>query len=152
MATSLTSQSRQSTANVSEIAAEDALKLSLQEQSSVFENAVALIERLENAANRRELGNPDSVVQLQRSLDQVVSAQRTVSAAHQRLILSKSVLSLDIRKALARHEELLKDLITRIDRLQAAFQEMQAELIPQLDSDSRRRNMQSAYQRSLKSL
>ena len=152
MATSLTSQSRLNPATFSEIAGEDELKLSLQEQSSVFENAVALIERMENAANRRELGNPDSVVQLQKSLDQVVSAQKTVSAAHQRFTQSKSILSLDVRQALARHEELLRNLITRIDRLQATFQEIQAELVPQLDSDSRRRNMQSAYQRSMKSV
>jgi len=152
MATSPTSQSRLNPALFSGNAAEGELKSSLQEQSLVFENAVALIERLENAANRRELGSPDSVVQLQKSLDQVVSAQKIVSAAHHRFTQSKATPSQDVRQALARHEELLGNLISRIDRLQETFQGMQAELTPQLDSDSRRRNMQSAYQRSLKSV
>jgi prophage DNA circulation protein len=152
MATSPTSQSRLNASPVSVNAAEGELKSSLTEQSSVFENAVALIERLESAANRRELGSPDSVVQLQKSLDQVVSAQKIVSAAHHRFTQAKATLSHDVRQALTRHEELLKNLITRIDRLQETFQGMQAELTPQLDSDSRRRNMQSAYQRSMKSV
>ena len=146
------SQNRLNSAPPAGSAEETALKASLEEQNSVFENAVGLIERLENAANRRELGSPDSVGQLQKSLDQVVVAQKIVSAAHSRFTQSKASLSKDVRQSLARHEELLKNLVARIDKLQETFEGMRAELTPQLDFDTRRRNMQAAYQQSLKSV
>jgi len=147
-----TNPSRQNTASSVDIAVEAELKSCLQQQSSVFENAVALIERLESAAGRRELGNPDSVAQLQKSLEQVVSAQQKVSTVQNRLTQPKASLSHDVRQSLARHEALLRNLINRIDQLQETFKAIQTELMPQLDFDTRRRNMQAAYQQSLKSV
>jgi len=43
-------------------------------------------------------------------------------------------------------------LIDRIDQLQKTFEAVRAELIPQLDVESRRRNMHAAYQKSLKTV
>ncbi len=128
------------------------LKACIQEQTAVFEDAVRTIERLENAATQRELGSPDSVAQLQKSLEAVVTAQQKVSAAHGRFSQTSATLTPELRKTLSRHEELLKVMIVRIDHLQKTFEDVRAELIPQLDVESRRRNMHSAYQKSLKTV
>jgi hypothetical protein len=126
------------------------LRLCVEEQSSVFEQAVVLIERLEVAAERRELGSPDSVTQLQKSLDRVVTAQKKVSAAQGRFASSQMKLTSDLRRTLERHENLLKMLIGRIDNLQTIFETVRGELAPRLDTETRRRSMQAAYQKSMK--
>ncbi len=136
--------------NITAETAEADLRSCVQEQSSVFEQAVMLIERLETAAAKRELGTPDSVVQLQKSLDRVVTAQQKVSAAHNRFANSKTSLTSELRRTLARHEELLKTLITRIDALQETFESVRNDLTPQLDTESRRKTMQAAYQQSMR--
>ncbi len=140
------------TTSASSIAAESDLKICIQAQTKVFEDAVRTIERLENAATQRELGSPDSVAQLQRSLEAVVAAQQKVSAAHSRFTQTSATLTDDMRTALSRHEDLLRVLIGRIDHLQKTFEGVRFELIPQLDVESRRRNMHAAYQKSLKSI
>jgi hypothetical protein len=131
---------------------ETELQTCVQEQSLVFEQAVALIERLENAAHQRELGNPDCVAQLQRQLQLVVDAQQKVSAAHGRFTQKKGTLTAELRATLSRHEGLLKTLIQRIDHLQQTFEKIRSELIPQLDVESRRKNMQAAYQQSMRTV
>ena len=136
----------------SESSAEDGLSACIQEQSIVFEGAVQLIERLEKAASRREPGDPDSVVQLQKSLDHVVSAQKKVSAAYALFSALKTSPSSTLRSALARHEQKLKTLVDRISSLQHVFETIRNELSPQLDNDIRRRSMHSAYQKSLKTV
>lgn len=128
------------------------LKTCLQEQGVVFETAVTVIERLEIAASRRELGNPDAVSQLQKSLELVVNAQQRVSAAYAPFSKSNAALSADLRASLRRHEDQLKTLIGRIDHLQQTFENVRSELTPQLDLESRRRNMQAAYLKSLKTV
>lgn len=131
---------------------EGELQACVQEQSVVFEAAVGVIERLEAAAAQRNLGNPDAVGQLQKSLDLVVAAQQRVSAAYARFNQGKGFLTADLRKTLGRHEALLKALISRIDHLQHTFEDFRSELIPQLDAESRQRNMQAAYRQSMRSL
>ncbi len=138
--------------NIPTDTAEADLRYSVQEQSSVFEQAVVLIERLETAAAKRELGNPDSVAQLQKSLERVVTAQQKVSAAHSRFADSRTSLTSDLRRTLVRHEELLKTLINRIDHLQETFESIRNDLTPQLDTETRRKTMQAAYQQSMRTV
>jgi hypothetical protein len=131
---------------------EQTLMNCVQEQSTVFADAVQLIERLEKAALRRELGDPDSVSQLQQSLNQVVSAQQKVStayAAFSSLRLSPSTL---LKDSLARHEQLLKILVDRIYALQSIFETLRDNISPQLDIETRRKSMHTAYQKSLKTV
>lgn len=128
------------------------LQSCIKAQASVFEDAVQVIEKLEKAALRRELGDPDSIAQLQKSLELVVTAQQKVAAAHLRYTHANASLTVDLRSTLGQHEDLLKTLITRIDHLQTIFESARAELTPQLDIESRRRHMQAAYQTSLKTI
>jgi hypothetical protein len=132
--------------------AEKGLLSCIQEQSTVFDGAVQLIERLERAANRRELGAPDSVAQLQKSLDQVVSAQKKVSTAYTLFSALKTSASSTLRTSIAHHEAKLKTLVDRINSLQAVFETIRNDMSPQLDTDIRRRSMHSAYQKSLKTV
>lgn len=136
--------------NLMNDAAEADLRSCVQEQSTVFQQAVMLIERLEASAAKRETGNPDSVAQLQKSLDRVVAAQNKVSAAHGRFTNSRTGLTSELRRTLAMHEELLRTLIGRIDRLQCIFETIRNDLAPQLDTEVRRKTMQAAYQQSMK--
>ncbi len=131
---------------------ESDLQACIKAQAIVFEDAVKIIEKLEKAALRRELGDPDSIAQLQKSLDMVVTAQQKVAAAHSRYTQARSTLTVEMRATLGQHENLLKVLITRIDQLQTIFESARAELMPQLDIESRRRHMQAAYQKSLKTI
>ena len=128
------------------------LQACIKEQSVVFEAAVSVIERLETAAAQRNLGNPDAVGQLQKSLDLVVAAQQRVSTAYSQFNEGKGTLTPELRTTLGRHEALLKALISRIDHLQQTFEDVRSELIPQIDAESRQRNMQAAYQKSMRSL
>ncbi len=118
----------------------------------MFDGAVLLIERLEKAANRRELGDPDSVVQLQKSLEQVVLAQNKVSTAYAEFSSLKSSASTSLRSGLARHEQKLKTLVDRINALQNIFETVRNEMSPKVENDILRRSMQTAYQKSLKSV
>lgn len=133
-------------------AADLALRQSLAEQTGVFEAAVSLIERLEAAAHRREAGSLESVGLLRQSLDQVIAAQQKVAAARERFAAAGLALTSELRTALGQHEELLRTLISRIDRLQHVFEDLRSELTPRLDAETRRRSMHAAYQQSLKTL
>ncbi len=124
----------------------------VQEQSIVFTDAVQLIEQLEQAAHRRELGEPDSVSRLQRALNQVVSAQQKISTAYAGFSSLKLTPSTILKNSLARHEQQLKALVGRINSLQSIFEKMRDDMSPQLDIDTRRKSMHSAYQKSLKSV
>jgi len=135
-----------------ESSVEQTLLACIQEQSIVFDGAVQLIERLEKAANRRELGDPDSVAQLQKSLDRVVSSQQKVSTAYARFSLLKTSPSSTLQHSLARHEKQLRTLVGRINSLQDVFETIRNDISPQLDTDIRRRSMHSAYQKSLKTV
>ncbi len=132
--------------------AEQSLLACIQEQSTVFNGAVQLIERLEKAANRSELGDPDSIAQLQKSLDRVVSSQQKVSTAYARFTSLKISASPTLRSSLARHEEQLRTLVGRINSLQGVFETIRNNMSPELDTDIRRRSMHSAYQKSLKTV
>lgn len=132
--------------------AEVRLRDCLMEQSTVFRDAVQLLEFLEGAAERRELGSPDSVAHLQKTLDRVVHAQQKVGAAYDRFKSEGHVLSDDLRRSLKSHEETLRTLIERIDTLQHLFEEIRTDLVPQLDVEARRRSMHAAYRQSLKTL
>lgn len=149
-----TKEHQNSRLNVSGCMAEPERELQacVDEQSVVFEAAVSVIERLETAAAQRNLGNPDAVGQLQKSLDLVVAAQQRVSAAYSRFNQGKRTLTTDLRATLGRHEALLKALISRIDHLQHMFEDVRSELIPQIEAEFRQRNMQAAYQKSMRSL
>ena len=136
----------------SELTAERGLSACIQEQSIVFDGAVQLIERLEKAASRREPGDPDSVALLQKSLDQVITAQKKVSAAYALFSALRTSPSSTLRSALARHEQKLKTLVDRINSLQEIFETIRKEMSPQIDNDLRRRSMHSAYQKSLKTV
>lgn len=135
-----------------ESSAEHFLLNCVQEQSTVFSSAVELIEKLEQAANRRALGDPESVSQLQRSLNQVVAAQQKVSTAYSRFSAMKVTPSVILKDSLARHEMQLKSLLARITSLQNIFETIRDNMCPELDTDMRRRSMHSAYQKSLKTV
>lgn len=134
------------------LTSEQRLLACVQEQSTVFVDAVQLIERLEKAANRRELGEPDSVSQLQRTLKHVVSAQQKVSTAYAGFSSLKLTPSATLKDSLARHEQQLKTLLGRINSLQSIFEKIRDDMSPQLDIDTRRKSMHSAYQKSLKTV
>ncbi len=139
-------------APTTEISPEHHLLTCIQEQSTVFESAVQLIEKLERAARRRELGDPDLVAQLQKSLDRVVAAQQKVASAHAEFKTLKSTPSATLANALARHEQQLRTLIDRTDSLQEVFKSVRNDISSQLDTDTRRRTMQTAYQKSLRTV
>jgi hypothetical protein len=132
--------------------AEKSLLDCILEQGAVFNAAVVLLEKLETDANRRHLGDPDSVAQLQKTLERVVTAQQNAAKAYEKFSASKVGPSSTVRNSLARHEETLKRLVARIDSLQHIFETLRNDMSPELDTDVRRRSMHSAYQKSLKTV
>ena len=91
------------------------LQACIKEQSVVFEAAVSVIERLETAAAQRNLGNPDAVGQLQKSLDLVVAAQQRVSEAYSRFSQGKGTL-ISLTRLLS--SQLLSDPLTSLHLMQ----------------------------------
>lgn len=146
-----TSRTRPSDSSSSS-SAEQKLLDCIQEQGAVFNAAVVLLEKLETDANRRHLGDPDSVAQLQKTLERVVTAQQNAAKAYGMFSASNVGSSLTVRNSLVRHEETLKRLVARINSLQHIFESLRNNLAPELDTDVRRRSMHSAYQKSLKTV
>lgn len=136
----------------SHLSPEERLLTCIQEQSSVFEGAVQFIETLEQAAQRRELGDPELVARLQKNLNRIVSAQQKVASAHSDFKSHQILPSTTLKAALARHEDRLRTLIQRTDALQELFKSARNDMSSQLDNDTRRRTMQTAYQKTLKTI
>lgn len=131
---------------------ENELHSCLIEQGIVFQSAVEFIEQLEYAAHQRTLGQPESVSRLQQSLELVVAAQQKVAVAYAAFSESHQAPSEELRISMANHETQLRVLISRIDQLKGVFEKVRADLTPQVDAESRRRNMQAAYQKSLRTI
>ena len=126
------------------------LSSSISRQEEVFCRAIELIERIQTREDLKDPSSQSAITMLQSSLDQIIVAQQRVSDCHQRLQQSGLPMSDVMQKTLSEQEQVLRNLLTAIDQLQNSFQQARQELMPQLDSETKRRTMQSAYQQSLR--
>ncbi len=121
-------------------------------QGQVFSGTIALIEQIHSQADLRDPSSQSVIGSLQKSLDEVVSVQHRVTEVHQKLKNSGRPVSVRLQQDLRDQEVTLRNLLTRMDRVKERFEQARDDLIPQLDTDTRRRSMQSAYQKSLKTI
>lgn len=129
---------------------ETELAAAITRQGEVFSGAIALIERIQTQEDLKDPSSQSAITLLQSSLDQIIVAQRRVADCHQRLQKSGLPMSDGMQQTLSEQEQVLRNLLTAIDQLQNSFQLARQELVPQLDSETKRRTMQSAYQQSLR--
>lgn len=145
------SMSQFSTAG-SALSGEAGLASAIASQSSVFAEAMKTIEKIQSDVDLRDPASEPGIQQLQSALEQITAAQLLVADAHQKVRQSGKPLSIGLKDELFRHEETLRDLLTRINEVQKQFETARRDLIPQLDGESRRRSMHSAYKQSLRTI
>jgi hypothetical protein len=133
-------------------ALEAELASALTEQTAVFSAAMQLIDGLQARTDLPEPASQPFVLQLQRSLDQVVAAQMKVSSAHAAIQRSGRVISTPLMGQLKNQGEAMRTLLTRMTAMEQHLESARGSLIPRLDGDTRRRAMHSAYQQSLKTV
>ncbi len=121
-------------------------------QSRIFAEAIRTIENLQGDVDLRNPSSQPAISQLQSALDKVASAQFDVAAAHQRFKQTGRRLSIGMQDQLHDHEEMLRQLLVRIDQVQKRFESAKEDLIPKMDHDVRRRSMHSAYKQSLRTI
>ena len=134
----------------SALSAEAQLKQCIQQEAVVFERAVRLLEQLEVAAEQRTLGPPQHVADLEKILDEVVRAQQNVATSRSHFETSGQNASADLQIVIRKHEDTLRNLVTRINVMKDLFEEVQSALGYKVDSGTKHRNMQAAYRKALK--
>lgn len=122
----------------------------IQQEAVVFERAVKLLEQLEVAAEQRTLGSPQHVADLERILDEVVRAQQNVGNSRSQFEVSGLKASAELQAVIRRHEETLRNLVSRINVMKGLFEEVQSALGYKVDAGTKHRNMQAAYKQALK--
>lgn len=133
-------------------APEAELASALTEQTAIFSAAMELIDCLQVRTDLQEAASQPSIVQLQKSLDQVVAAQLKVSSAHAAIQRSGHAISAPLMTQLKQQGDAMRTLLTRMTVMEQHLESARGSLIPRLDGDTRRRAMHSAYQQSLKSV
>lgn len=131
---------------------EDALFQALRTQSNVFGAAVQLIDQIHNHVDLRDPKSGARIIQLQQSLENITASQVRVAKARDELRVSTPLLSDALRAELRRQEGELRTLLQKIDGIRGDFETARDGLIPELDGESRRRSMHTAYQQSLRTV
>ena len=148
--TMLTTNSGSKQGQAPALSADAQLKQCIQQEAVVFERAVRLLEQLEVAAEQRTLGSPQHVADLEKILDEVVRAQQNVATSRGAFDQSGLKASADLQSVIRKHEETLRNLVTRINVMKDLFEEVQTALGYKVDAGTKHRNMQAAYQKALK--
>ncbi|MFN9720060.1 MAG: hypothetical protein ACK58L_15285 [Planctomycetota bacterium] len=122
----------------------------IQQEAIVFDRAVRLLEQLEIAAEQRTLGTPQHVSDLEKVLQDVVRAQQSVAEARAMFDVSGLKVSPELQIVIRRHEDTLRNLVSRINVMKGLFEDVQSALGYKVDVGTRHRNMQAAYHAALK--
>ncbi len=130
--------------------ADQHLMTCIQQEAVVFDRAVRLLEQLEIAAEQRTLGTPQHVADLEKVLQDVVKAQQNVAEARALFDGSGLKVSPELQVVIRRHEDTLRNLVSRINVMKGLFEDVQTALGYKVDAGTKHRNMQAAYRAALK--
>lgn len=130
-------------------AEECALLDALADQEQIFRGVTGF---LKDSGEESTRGATDAtqIAELQQWLQRVTVAQGRVSTARARFEQSGAALSASGRHTLKQREQTLQQFSELLNTLLSQLSEVRGQLLPELDSEVRRRSMQSAYQRSLR--
>lgn len=129
---------------------EEALRVALQEQTMVFEQTLELMDQLDSRQDLSTPGSMAAINHLELMLEKVRRVQGVVAAAREKQQKSGVPLSAALQQTLADERRRLETLLSRIEKVFSKLEQARTSLIPQLDQESRRRSMQTAYQKTLK--
>ncbi len=129
---------------------EEALRVALQEQTIVFEQTLELMDQLDSRQDLSTPGSMAAINHLELMLEKVRRVQGVVAAAREKQQKSGVPLSAALQQTLADERRRLETLLSRIEKVFSKLEQARTSLIPQLDQESRRRSMQTAYQKTLK--
>ncbi|MFO0427010.1 MAG: hypothetical protein ACK526_10645 [Planctomyces sp.] len=132
--------------------AEQELAEAIRHQTNVFSASIEIINRIHDQENLEDPSSMKTITQLQRSLEQVTSAQSRVTEARQRTEKTGQKLSPMLIRELEQHEVSMRHLLEKIASVEQRFEAARSALIPQLDDETRRQNMRTAYQQSLRTV
>jgi hypothetical protein len=136
----------------SSVAAEDSLSRALEEQSMFFEQAMVIIDSIDKSG---DLAHPNSlplIQHLQQMLEKVTSAQEKVARTRKVQEQTGRPLSAVLKQRLSEEKIRLEKMLSRVNAVFSALEQARDSLVPRLDAETRRRSMQTAYQKSLKTI
>lgn len=132
--------------------AEEALRVALQEQTLVFEQTLELMDQLDGRQDLSTPGSMAAINHLEQMLEKVRRVQGGVSTAREKQQKTGIPLSAALQQTLAGERQRLELLLSRIETIFNKLEQARTSLVPQLDQESRRRSMQSAYQKTLRTI
>lgn len=119
-------------------------------QGRQYSDLMALLETLDTEANVHETHSQAVLNSIQLQLGNLTTTGNQLTHLQTRLGSDVAKSSPELRSELKRQENLMRNCLERIANLETHFVERRKRLKPELDESARRRSMQSAYQRSLK--
>ncbi len=132
--------------------AEERLSHALQEQSTLFEQAMVIIDAIDKSC---DLTHPDAlplIQHLQQMLEKVTKAQARVADARSTQEMTGRPLSVMLKQRVAEEKQRIEKLLARVNTVFLTLEQARDSLVPRLDAESRRRSMRTAYQNSMKTI
>jgi len=118
-------------------------------RGEAFTLATAVIEQLcegkapHDPTSARALRELQSIVEKIRSFD--VPTEATIAASR-----GGQPLNAFLQTEVSRQQHLLENCLSRVNQLMSRYESMRQALLPQIDTQTKRRQMQTAYHRSLR--
>lgn len=122
----------------------------LRTQGQQYSDLMALLETLNTEANVHETHSQAVLNSIQHQLGNLTTTGNRLTHLQTRLGSDVTKSSPELQSELKHQENLMQNCLERIASLETHFVERRKRLKPELDESARRRSMQSAYQRSLK--
>jgi hypothetical protein len=120
----------------------------MEKQTAEYESAYGLLEGMRGA-----IDDVSQLVQtapaLQVTLERFAHTAQEVEAARRAWSQSGAPPGVELRSVMDRQRDVLEQMLASVQSAQSRAAGSRAKLIPQLDDASRRRQMQSAYTRSV---
>lgn len=122
----------------------------LSRQGQQYGHLLALLESFNTSASVHDTHSQAVLNSVQHQLSNLADTKQQLSVLQSRLGPDATRASPELQEELSRQEQLLKHCLEQIGRLESDFTERRKRLKPELDETARRRSMQSAYRKSLK--
>ncbi len=122
----------------------------LRTQGDQYQNLLTLLESLNTSAGVHDTHSQAVLNSVQHQLSQLQTTGDRLSQLKKQTGEGIASSSPHLQSELTRQEQMLRSCLTRIAELETHFTDRRKRLQPELDESARRRSMQTAYQRSLK--
>jgi hypothetical protein len=122
----------------------------LQRQGNEYSEAIRLMELLQRQQSLSDANAQKTLAKLQAVIDRIAGIEVHLEPLREQYRLLGKPVTPELQQLLDQQEELLKQFIAKTDVLQNGFAVQKTRMLPELDGNVRRRTMQDAYKRSMR--